>query len=42
MLSDAEIAVVMHISVNTVKAHLHQARKALKEDLDQQFTDGEI
>ena len=41
MLSLAEIAAVMHISINTVKAHLHQARKALKEELDQHFTDSE-
>ena len=41
MLSLAEIAAVMHISINTVKAHLHQAKKALKEELDQHFTDSE-
>lgn len=40
-LSIAEIAAVMRISVNTVKAHLHQARKALKEDLSQLFNDTE-
>jgi RNA polymerase sigma-70 factor (ECF subfamily) len=38
----AEIAAVMRISVNTVKAHLHQARKTLKEDLGEHFSDGEI
>jgi len=36
-LSITEIATVMRISTNTVKAHLHQARKALKEDLGQLF-----
>ena len=37
-LSQAEIAAIMGISVNTVKAHLHQARKLLREKLDQHFT----
>jgi RNA polymerase sigma-70 factor (ECF subfamily) len=32
-LSHGEIAAIMGISVNTVKAHLHQARKTLKEKL---------
>ena len=41
-LSIAEIAAVMRISANTVKAHLHQARKALREELGQHFSDGEI
>jgi RNA polymerase sigma-70 factor, ECF subfamily len=41
-LSIAEIAVVMRISENTAKAHLHQARKALKEDIGQHFTMNEI
>jgi len=41
-LTIVEIATVMRISANTVKAHLHQARKALREDLGQHFTDGEI
>ena len=41
-LSLAEIAAVMGISANTVKAHLHQARKALREELGQHFTDSEI
>lgn len=36
-LSIAEIAGVMRISANTVKAHLHQARSALKEDLAELF-----
>lgn len=39
--SIAEIAAVMRISVNTVKAHLHQARKALKEDLGHLFNDSD-
>jgi RNA polymerase sigma-70 factor, ECF subfamily len=42
MLSTAEIAAVMGISVNTVKAHLHQARKALREDLGRYLADREI
>ena len=43
-LSIAEIAGVMRISANTVKAHLHQARSALKEDLAELFnnSDSEI
>jgi RNA polymerase sigma-70 factor, ECF subfamily len=40
-LAISEIAAVMRISVNTVKAHLHQARKALKEDLGPLFNEGE-
>lgn len=38
----SEIAAVMRISENTVKAHLHQARKTLKEDLGQHFKENEI
>jgi RNA polymerase sigma factor (sigma-70 family) len=41
-LAMAEIAAVMRISVNTVKAHLHQARKVLKEELGQHFNDTEL
>ena len=41
-LAMAEIAAVMRISVNTVKAHLHQARKVLKEELGQHFNDNEL
>lgn len=41
-LSVAEIASVMRISINTVKAHLHQARKALKEELGQLSNDNEL
>ena len=40
-LSIAEIAGVMRISANTVKAHLHQARSALKEDLAELFNNTE-
>lgn len=40
-LSIAEIAGVMRISANTVKAHLHQARSALKEDLAELFSSNE-
>ena len=40
-LSIAEIAGVMRISANTVKAHLHQARSALKEDLAELFSNNE-
>ena len=36
-LSYAEIAAVMGISVNTVKAHLHQAQKALRAQLSSYF-----
>ena len=36
-LSYAEIAAVMGISVNTVKAHLHQAQKALRTQLSSYF-----
>lgn len=41
-LSMAEIAAVMRISVNTVKAHLHQAKKVLKEELGHHFNDSEL
>ena len=40
-LSIAEIAEVMRISANTVKAHLHQARTVLKEDVGELFNHGE-
>ena len=36
-LSYAEIAALMGISVNTVKAHLHQAQKALRTQLSAYF-----
>jgi RNA polymerase sigma-70 factor (ECF subfamily) len=36
-LSYAEIAALMGISVNTVKAHLHQAQKALRSQLSVYF-----
>jgi len=36
-LSNAEIAALMGISVNTVKAHLHQAQKALRTQLSSYF-----
>jgi RNA polymerase sigma-70 factor (ECF subfamily) len=38
-LSYAEIASIMDISPNTVSAHLHQARKLLKERLSEYFGD---
>ena len=41
-LSYQEIAVIMGISINTVKAHLHQAQKALKEKLRHYFGEIEI
>jgi RNA polymerase sigma-70 factor (ECF subfamily) len=34
-----EVAVVMGLSINTVKVHLHQARKKLKEKLSPYFGD---
>jgi RNA polymerase sigma-70 factor (ECF subfamily) len=37
-LSHHEIAAVMRVSVNTVKAHLHQARTALKQKLNAYFS----
>lgn len=40
-LSIAEIAGVMRISANTVKAHLHQARTVLKEDLGELLNQSE-
>lgn len=42
LLSVAEIAAVMGISINTVKAHLHQARNILRERLGQYFNDIEM
>lgn len=36
-MSYAEIAALMGISVNTVKAHLHQAQKALRSQLSSYF-----
>ena len=36
-MSYAEIADLMGISVNTVKAHLHQAQKALRAQLSSYF-----
>jgi len=36
-LSYVEIAELMGISVNTVKAHLHQAQKALRAQLSPYF-----
>jgi len=39
-VSHQEIAAIMCISINTVKAHLHQAQKILKEKLQRQF--GEV
>ena len=41
-LSYAEIAALMGISVNTVKAHIHQARKALRATLSSYFEEIEI
>jgi len=41
-LSYAEVAALMDISVNTVKAHLHQARKALRTKLSSYFDEIEI
>lgn len=41
-LSHAEIARVMGISVNTVKAHLHQARNALRTQLSSYFEGIEV
>ena len=41
-LSMAEIADIMRISINTVKAHLHQARKVLKEELGPHFSDSQL
>lgn len=42
MLSVEEVAAVMNISVNTVKAHLHQARRLLKEELHNYFSDAKM
>ena len=41
-LSHVEIARVMGISVNTVKAHLHQARNALRTQLSSYFEEIEV
>lgn len=41
-LSYLEIAVLMGISVNTVKAHLHQAQKALRAQLSSYFEELEV
>src|SRR5829696_6636771 len=41
-LSYAEVAALMDISVNTVKAHLHQARKALRAKLSSYFDEIEV
>ena len=41
-LSYAEIAALMNISVNTVKAHLHQAQKALRARLSSYFAELEV
>jgi RNA polymerase sigma-70 factor, ECF subfamily len=41
-LSYAEIAALMGISVNTVKAHLHQAQKALRAQLSSYFEELEV
>ena len=41
-LSYQEIASLMGISINTVKAHLHQAQKVLREKLSSYFSEVEI
>jgi RNA polymerase sigma-70 factor, ECF subfamily len=41
-LSYVEIAALMGISVNTVKAHLHQAQKALRAQLSSYFEELEV
>jgi RNA polymerase sigma-70 factor (ECF subfamily) len=41
-LSHVEIAALMGISVNTVKAHLHQARNALRTQLSSYFEEIEV
>ena len=41
-LSYVEVAALMDISVNTVKAHIHQARKALRAQLSSYFEEIEI
>jgi RNA polymerase sigma-70 factor (ECF subfamily) len=41
-LSYSEIAALMGLSVNTVKAHLHQAQKALRTQLSSYFGEIEI
>jgi DNA-directed RNA polymerase specialized sigma24 family protein len=37
-----EIAEVMHVSIETVKAHLYQARQRLREKLADDFSDEEL
>ena len=37
-----EIADVMHVSIETVKAHLYQARQHLRNRLADYFTDSEF
>ena len=41
-LSYAEIATLMDLSVNTVKAHLHQTQKALRSQLSSYFEEIEV
>jgi RNA polymerase sigma-70 factor (ECF subfamily) len=41
-LSYVEVAALMDISVNTVKAHLHQARKVLRTKLSSYFDEIEV
>ena len=41
-LSYVEVAALMNISVNTVKAHLHQARKVLRTKLSSYFDEIEV
>ena len=41
-LSHVEVAALMDISVNTVKAHLHQARKVLRAKLSSYFDEIEV
>jgi len=41
-LSYVEVAALMDISVNTVKAHLHQARKVLRAKLSSYFDEIEV
>jgi len=41
-LSYVEVAALMDISVNTVKAHLHQARKVLRAKLSSYFEEIEV
>ena len=41
-LSYVEIAALMGISINTVKAHLHQAQKSLRAQLSSYFEEMEV